>query len=147
MRPSLRASKGSELSPRTHHFIARLFQESGFPPGVLNFLLHRPQDAVEVFDMLIQHPAVRKCNFTGSTAVGRSIAQKAGSYLKPVLLELGGKNCAIVLHDADLERAAEAIVLGATLNVCFGGSAPLLMLCADPGDLGRAGRFACRPIP
>jgi hypothetical protein len=86
---------------------------------VLNFLLHRPQDAAEIFDTLIKHPAVQKCNFTGSTAVGRSIAQKAGSCLKPVLLELGGKNCAIVLEDADLERAAEAIVVGATLNVCL----------------------------
>lgn len=111
------SQKGSEMSPRTHYFIARLFQAAGFPPGVLNFLLHRPEDAVEVFDCLINAPQIRKCNFTGSTAVGRSIAQKAGAALKPVLLELGGKNCAIVLKDADLEKAAHATVFGAILNV------------------------------
>jgi acyl-CoA reductase-like NAD-dependent aldehyde dehydrogenase len=66
---------------------------------------------------LITSPVIRKVNFTGSTAVGREIASKAGANLKPVLLELGGKNCAIILDDADLERAAWAVVEGATLNV------------------------------
>jgi acyl-CoA reductase-like NAD-dependent aldehyde dehydrogenase len=60
---------------------------------------------------------VRKVNFTGSTRVGRIIAEKAGRALKPVLLELGGKNCSIVLEDADLARAAKAVLDGATLNV------------------------------
>jgi acyl-CoA reductase-like NAD-dependent aldehyde dehydrogenase len=109
--------QGSELSPRMHHFIAQLFQDAGFPPGVLNFLIHRPQDAVEVYDSLIKHPSVRKVNFTGSTGIGRAIASKAGSHLKPALLELGGKNSVVVLQDADLEKAAQAIVTGATLNV------------------------------
>ncbi|KAI5200548.1 salicylaldehyde dehydrogenase [Aureobasidium subglaciale] len=108
--------KGSEMSPRTHYFVAKLFQEAGFPPGVLNLLLHQPEDAVDVFDCLINAEAVRKCNFTGSTTVGRSIAQKAGAALKPVLLELGGKNCAIILEDADLAKAAHATVFGAVIN-------------------------------
>ncbi|KAH0279180.1 salicylaldehyde dehydrogenase, partial [Aureobasidium melanogenum] len=108
--------KGSELSPRTHYFIAKLFQDAGFPPGVVNFLLHRPEDAIEVFDYIIEHPLIRKCNFTGSTAVGRYIAQKAGAALTPVLLELGGKNCAIVLKDADIVKATDGIMLGAFLN-------------------------------
>lgn len=84
---------------------------------MVNFLLHRPEDAVEVFDHIIANPLICKCNFTGSTAVGRYIAQKAGAALKPVLLELGGKNCAIVLDDADVVKATEGIVLGAFLNV------------------------------
>ncbi|KAJ4188461.1 hypothetical protein NW755_006623 [Fusarium falciforme] len=108
--------KGSELSPRTHHFIAELFVAAGFPPGVVNFILHRPEDASEVVTTLIKHPAVRKVNFTGSTEVGRIIAQEASKVLKPVLLELGGKNCSIVLDDGDVARAAEAVLLSATLN-------------------------------
>ncbi|KAH7162008.1 aldehyde dehydrogenase [Dactylonectria estremocensis] len=80
--------KGSELSPGTHHFIAQLFVEAGFPPGVVNFILHRPEDAAEVVETLIKHPAIRKINFTGSTGVGRIIAQMAGKALKP-----GGQIC------------------------------------------------------
>ncbi|CAI6098381.1 unnamed protein product [Clonostachys chloroleuca] len=124
--------KGSELSPRTHHFIAQLFVEAGFPPGVVNFILHRPEDAADVVNALVTHPAVRKVNFTGSTAVGRIIAETAGRALKPVLLELGGKNCSIVLKDADVEKAAEAILQGATLNggqVCM--STDLAIVAAD----------------
>ncbi|PWY71803.1 ALDH-like protein [Aspergillus sclerotioniger CBS 115572] len=108
--------KGSELSPRTHHFIAGLFREAGFPPGVVNFVLHRPEDAAEVYEVMIEHPAVRKCNFTGSTGVGRVIAAKAVRALKPVLLELGGKNSVVVLEDADLGQAAEEIVKAGFLN-------------------------------
>ncbi|KAF5637620.1 salicylaldehyde dehydrogenase [Fusarium tjaetaba] len=109
--------KGSELSPRIHYFIAGLFAKAGFPPGVVNFILHRPQDAPEVVNYLIRDPAIRKINFTGSTPVGRSIAEQAGRALKPVLLELGGKNCCIVLKDADIGRAAEAALAGAILNL------------------------------
>lgn len=118
--------QGSELSPRTHHFIAELFVAAGFPPGVVNFILHRPEDASEVVTTLIKHPAVRKINFTGSTEVGRIIAQEASKVLKPVLLELGGKNCSIVLNDGDVARAAEAVLLSATLNVSFNYSLSIL---------------------
>ncbi|KAL6917092.1 hypothetical protein ACHAP8_004552 [Fusarium lateritium] len=108
--------KGSELSPRTHYFIAELFGQAGFPRGVVNLILHRPQDAPDIVGCLIQDPAVRKVNFTGSTQVGRAIAQQAGQALKPVLLELGGKNCSIVLKDSDVAQAAESAIVGATLN-------------------------------
>jgi acyl-CoA reductase-like NAD-dependent aldehyde dehydrogenase len=66
---------------------------------------------------MISHPAVRKCNFTGSTPVGRLIASRAAAALKPVLLELGGKNFAIVMEDADLDKAAKLTLEGAFLNV------------------------------
>jgi acyl-CoA reductase-like NAD-dependent aldehyde dehydrogenase len=79
----------------------------------LNFVLHCPEYAASVFECMITHPAVRKCNFTGSTPVGRSIASRAAAALKPVLLELGGKNFAIVLEDADLEKAARLSLQGA----------------------------------
>ncbi|OJJ47368.1 hypothetical protein ASPZODRAFT_16049 [Penicilliopsis zonata CBS 506.65] len=108
--------KGSELSPRVHYTIASLFRDAGFPPGVVNLLLHRPSDAAEIFDTLITHPAIKKCNFTGSTGVGRIVASQAAMALKPVLLELGGKNYTIVLDDANLDLAAEQILRGAFLN-------------------------------
>lgn len=109
--------KGSELSPRIHYFIASLFREAGFPPGVCNFLLHRSQDAVNVFETIIERHEVRKCNFTGSTSVGRSIASKAAAALKPCLMELGGKNFSVVLEDADIKKAAQMTCEGAFLNV------------------------------
>ncbi|CEJ58306.1 hypothetical protein PMG11_06968 [Penicillium brasilianum] len=110
------AGNGSELSPQTHYLLASLFRKAGFPSGVLNFLLHRPEDASEIFNTLINHSAVKKCNFTGSTHVGRIIASQAALALKPVLLELGGKNFTVVLDDADLDLAAEEITRGAFLN-------------------------------
>lgn len=108
--------KGSELSPRCHWAIGSVFKEAGLPDGVLNVLTHRPQDAAEVTTTLIEHPAVKKINFTGSTAVGRIIAATAGKNLKPVLMELGGKASAIVLKDADLELTAMECVQGAFMG-------------------------------
>ena len=109
--------KGSEHSPRTHYFIASLFRDAGFPPGVCNFLLHREEDAAQVFETIIERFEIRKCNFTGSTQVGRSISSKAGRALKPCLMELGGKNFVIVLEDAEVEKAARIVAEGAFLNV------------------------------
>lgn len=102
--------------------LASLFREAGFPPGVVNYVCHRPEDASDVYDSMITQRAVKKCNFTGSTAVGRIIASRAAQALKPVLLELGGKNYALVLDDADLDLAAEHIVRGAFLNVSYPSS-------------------------
>ena len=67
--------------------------------------------------MLIEHPLVKKINFTGSTAVGSIIAAQAGKNLKPVLMELGGKASTIVLEDADIEKAAKGCAMGAFLHV------------------------------
>ena len=78
--------------------------------------MHRPQDAPAVTNALIEHPAVKKINYTGSTAVGAIIAATAGKHLKPVLMELGGKASAIVLKDADLDKAALGCALGAFLH-------------------------------
>lgn len=70
---------------------------------------------------LIAHPAIRKITYTGSTTVGSIIAGMAAKHTKPVLLELGGKAAAIVLDDADLEKAAMACTVGAFLHVSRGG--------------------------
>lgn len=108
--------KGSEFCPRTWWAIGSVLTEAGLPAGALNVIFHRPEDAAEVTTTLIEHPAVKKINFTGSTAVGRIIASQAGKNLKPVLLELGGKASAIVLEDADLKLAATQCALGAFLH-------------------------------
>jgi acyl-CoA reductase-like NAD-dependent aldehyde dehydrogenase len=105
--------KASELSPRTHAAVVRALVDAGLPAGVINLVTNDPADAADVVDELIAHPATRRINFTGSTKVGRIIAEKAGRHLKRVLLELGGKAPMVVLRDADLDRAAAAASFGA----------------------------------
>lgn len=90
--------------------------DAGLPPGVLNTIYHRPQDAAQITNTLISHPAVRKVNFTGSTNVGSIIAGLCGKNLKPCLMELGGKAPSIVCADADLQNAALQCALGAFLH-------------------------------
>ena len=107
--------RASEASPRTHMLVAEALVEAGLPPGVLNFLTNAPQDAPEVIDALIAHKAVRRINFTGSTKVGRIIAQKAAVHLKRCLLELGGKSPLVVLKDANIDDAVKAAVFGSFL--------------------------------
>ena len=108
--------KASELCPATHSLIGEAFREAGFPPGVVNVVSNAPADAPAVVAALIAHPAVRRINFTGSTATGKIIARQAAEHLKPVLLELGGKAPAIVLDDADLSEAVAAVAFGAYMN-------------------------------
>ena len=111
--------KGSELSPRCFSVLGQVFTEGGLPPGALNIIYHRPQDAAEITSTIIENPAIKKVNFTGSTAVGSIIAGLAGKNLKPVLMELGGKASAIVCDDANIETAATECALGAFLHVSF----------------------------
>lgn len=108
--------KGSEHSPRTLWGIVSVFEEAGLPPGVLNIIYNAPSSAAKVTQTLIEHPEVKKINFTGSTNIGRVIGKLAGENLKPVVLELGGKAPAIVWEDADLKLAASQCALGAFLN-------------------------------
>ena len=96
--------------------IASVFHEAGLPAGVLNTIIHEPASAPAVTSALIANPLVRKVNFTGSTAVGRIIGRLAGEYLKPLVLELGGKASSIVWEDADLDLAAEQCALGSFMN-------------------------------
>jgi len=108
--------KASEICPRTHALIGTAFLEAGLPPGVVNVITNDLADAPAVVDAMIAHPAVRRVNFTGSTRVGRIIAELCGKHLKPVLLELGGKAPFIVLDDADLGEAVKAAAFGAFMN-------------------------------
>lgn len=108
--------KASELCPATHLAIGEVFQRAGFPPGVVNVVTNAPEDAAEVVTALIEAPQVRHVNFTGSTGVGRIIATAAAKLLKPVILELGGKNPVIVLDDADITAAVNGVAFGAFMN-------------------------------
>jgi acyl-CoA reductase-like NAD-dependent aldehyde dehydrogenase len=108
--------KTSEICPRTHRLIVDALHEAGLPAGVLNAISNAPEDAGEIVEALIAHPAVRRVNFTGSTRVGRIIAETAGRHLKPVLLELGGKAPFVVLDDADIDEAVAAAAFGAYMN-------------------------------
>ncbi len=108
--------KTSEICPRTHALIIEAIQEAGFPAGVVNAVSNAPDDAPALVETLIAHPAVRRINFTGSTRVGRIIAETAGRFLKPALLELGGKAPMLVLDDADLDQAVAAAAFGAYMN-------------------------------
>lgn len=107
--------RASEASPRTHMLVAEAVVEAGLPPGVLNYLTSTPQEAPGVVDALIAHKAVRRVNFTGSTRVGRIIAQKAATHLKRCLLELGGKAPLVILDDADIDEAVKAAIFGSFL--------------------------------
>jgi acyl-CoA reductase-like NAD-dependent aldehyde dehydrogenase len=108
--------KASEICPGTHHLIGAVLREAGLPAGAVNVITNAPENAPEVIEALIAHPAVRRINFTGSTRVGRIIAETAARFLKPVLLELGGKASLVVLDDADLDAAVAASAFGAFMN-------------------------------
>lgn len=108
--------KGSELCPQTQALIIDALAEAGLPAGVVNFITNRPEDAPQVVEALIAAPAVRRVNFTGSTHVGRIIAGLCAKYLKPSVLELGGKAPFVVLDDADLDAAVACATFGAFAN-------------------------------
>jgi vanillin dehydrogenase len=108
--------KASEECPRTHAAIVQALADAGLPDGAINLITNDVADAADIVEELVAHPAVRRINFTGSTQVGRIIAEKAASHLKRCLLELGGKAPQVVLADADLDLAADAASFGAFMN-------------------------------
>lgn len=108
--------KSSETCPATHRLIGEVLRDAGLPPGTLNVVSSSPADAPAVVQALIAHPAVRRVNFTGSSKVGRAVAEAAASHFKPVLLELGGKAPVVVLDDADLDQAVAATAFSAYAN-------------------------------
>jgi len=108
--------KASEQCPRTHGSIVAALTDAGVPAGAITLVTNDPEDAAEVVDELVAHPAVRRISFTGSTRVGRIIAEKAARHLKRVLLELGGNAPLVVLADADLERAVAAASFGSFMH-------------------------------
>jgi acyl-CoA reductase-like NAD-dependent aldehyde dehydrogenase len=97
--------KPAELTPLTAVEFERIAREAGLPAGVVNVV---PGPGSVCGQRLVEHPDVAKIAFTGSTEVGRRIAESAAGTIKRVTLELGGKSANVIFADADLERAAAA---------------------------------------
>jgi alpha-ketoglutaric semialdehyde dehydrogenase len=102
--------KPAEDTPEMAWHLAKMFEEVGLPPGVLNVVFG---DGPKAGAALVEHPRVDMISFTGSTEVGRHIAARCGALGKRVSLEMGGKNAVIVMDDADLALAAEGILWSA----------------------------------
>jgi 1-pyrroline-5-carboxylate dehydrogenase len=103
--------KPAEETPWTGLELYRVYRDAGLPSGVFNLLIGRRE---EIGDQLWQHPGVDGVVFTGSKAVGMRIhAGLSGGWIKPALLELGGKNAAVILESADLDAAAEGVMRSA----------------------------------
>jgi acyl-CoA reductase-like NAD-dependent aldehyde dehydrogenase len=136
--------KSSELCPATHRLIGQCFADAGFAPGVVNVVSNAPEDAATIVKALIEAPAVKHVNFTGSTKIGRIIGRIAGEALKPALLELGGKAPLVVLDDADVDGAVNAAIFGCFMNmgqICM--STERIILDASIAD-EFAAKFAAR---
>ena len=111
--PALIAGNSVVLKPATQGslcglYLAKVFEQAGVPAGVLNTITGRGS---EIGDYIVTHPEIDFINFTGSTEVGTRISKITS--MVPLLMELGGKDAAIVLKDADLDLAASNIVSGA----------------------------------
>lgn len=102
--------KPAELTPATATLLVEILEEAGLPPGVLNMVVGPGSKVGEVF---VNAPETKAISFTGSNAVGSRIYQNAAKLGKKVTCEMGGKNAAIVMPDADLEKATAAIHGGA----------------------------------
>jgi alpha-ketoglutaric semialdehyde dehydrogenase len=102
--------KPSGLTPGVGKLFVELFEEAGFPPGVINMVCG---GGSTVGAELTTAPEIRAISFTGSTGVGRCIHQTAAAGMKRTQLEMGGKNAIVVLKDADIDTAARAAVTGA----------------------------------
>jgi aldehyde dehydrogenase (NAD+) len=109
--------KPSEETPYCGGLLyAEVFAEAGVPEGVLNVVTCSRTNVQPVGEEMIDNPRVKGISFTGSTAVGRQIAARAGAHLKKCCVELGGKDALIVCDDADLERASAAASFGSFMH-------------------------------
>ena len=114
--------KPAEVTPLLALELARLCEEAGVPPGIVNVLAGK---GPVIGDALVRHPLVRRVAFTGGTATGRHIARLAADKMMPVSLELGGKSPTMVLADADLDHAVAGVLYGifsSSGESCIAGS-------------------------
>lgn len=118
--------KPSEFTSSSTAILCEILHEAGLPDGVVNLV---PGTGQPVGQAMAEHPGVDMISFTGSTAVGKRIVAAAAGNLKKVAAELGGKNPAVVFADADLDEAADALVMGAVFNAgqCCVGSSRLIV--------------------
>lgn len=109
--------KPSEETPYTGGLIfAEIAEAVGLPPGVFNVVSCSRKNVDDVGNELVENPLIKGISFTGSTAVGRQIAAKAGAHLKKACVELGGKDALIICDDADMERALGAANFGSFMH-------------------------------
>ncbi|MFC5823980.1 aldehyde dehydrogenase family protein [Nonomuraea insulae] len=137
--------KPSSLVPLLAYRLAWALTSAGLPDGVLN-LVYGEADAGSA---IVDHPGVDAVSFTGSTAVGRAVIARCGELGKPVQTEMGGKNASVVLADADLDHAAEQVVLGAFRSTGQKCTATSRLIVADQvADelLGRVAELAGRLV-
>ncbi|WP_404324903.1 NAD-dependent succinate-semialdehyde dehydrogenase [Cobetia sp. UIB-001] len=99
--------KPAEETPGSSIALVQALLDAGVPDKAINLLLGKPGD---ISSRLIEHPAVRKITFTGSSPVGKLLASKSGEYMKPVTMELGGHSPVIVAQDSDVESVARMLV-------------------------------------
>ena len=102
--------KPADFTPMSVWLLFQVMDDVGLPPGVVNYITGRGS---VIGDTLVTHPNVMAVSFTGSTEVGVGIAEKLAGRQTKIQLEMGGKNPLVVLSDADLEKAADAAILGA----------------------------------
>ncbi len=105
--------KASEETPAGAVHLVRAFHDAGLPPGVLNLVFGVPS---EISEYLIPQPAVRLITFTGSIPVGKRLAELAGRYMKPAIMELGGHGPVIVCDDVDPVATAATSAFGKSRN-------------------------------
>ena len=125
--PALAAGNTAVVKPSEHAsaavlLFARLFDEAGFPPGVVNVVTGLGQEAG---DALVGHPEVRKVVFTGGVDTAKRVAARAAEGVKPTILELGGKSANIIFPDSDVSSAANGVIAGifaAAGQTCLAGS-------------------------
>jgi len=113
--------KPAETTPLTALRLAEIFQDIDLPPGVVNIITGDGQTGAS----LASHPDINKIAFTGSTGVGKQLAEVAAQRGLPITLELGGKSPNIIFEDASIDQAVEGIIQGIYLNqghVCCAGS-------------------------
>ena len=134
--------KPSELAPLAALRMMDLIAEAGFPPGVVNLVTG---DGPQTGSALVEHPGVGVIAFTGGTATGRKVAERAGAQLKRVQLELGGKSANIVFADADIDSAAVQAGVGCFINTgqqCIAGSRVLVQESIQDEFLQKVTDFA-----
>ena len=109
--------KPSEEAPMSAGLIhAEILEEAGFPKGSFNVVTHAPGEAAAIADVFFESRAVRCINFTGSDKTARILGARAGQALKRMVMELGGFNPSIILADADIDDAVNAVTFGAFLH-------------------------------
>lgn len=107
--------KPAALTPLTTVYLAQVFEEAGLPPGVLNVI--NTSHSVDVSAAIIEHPALRKVSFTGSTGVGQQLLKQAADGVLRTSMELGGNAPFLVFEDADLDAAVEGAIQAKFRNI------------------------------